>query len=64
MGDDVGQIFPTASLHKDHSIWCALVFEKEYSHMGINSVNLDKVCKKMGFLTSYMKLEFPVNPVM
>ena len=33
MGSDVGQIFPTASLHKDHSISCALVCEKELSHM-------------------------------
>ena len=28
MGSDVGQIFPTASLHRDHSISCALVCEK------------------------------------
>ena len=34
MGSDVGQIFPTASLHRDHSISYALVCEKELSHMG------------------------------
>ena len=32
MGSDVGQIFPTASLHRDHSISYALVCEKEISH--------------------------------
>ena len=32
MGSDVGQIFPTASLHRDHSILYALVCEKEISH--------------------------------
>ena len=45
MGSDVGQIFPTASLHRDHSIPYALVCEKELSHMGKNSRNLDLVCK-------------------
>ena len=30
MGSDVGQIFPTASLHKDHSISYALVCEKTF----------------------------------
>ena len=34
MDSDVGQICPTASLHRDHSILCALVCEKELSHMG------------------------------
>ena len=34
MGSDVGQIFPTTSLHRDHSILYALVCEKELSHMG------------------------------
>ena len=29
MGSDVGQIFPTASLHRDHSILYALVCEKK-----------------------------------
>ena len=29
VGSDVGQIFPTASLHRDHSISYALVCEKE-----------------------------------
>ena len=46
MGSDVGQIFLTASLHRDHSISYALVFEKELSHMGKNSGNLDLVCEK------------------
>ena len=31
MGSDVGQIFPTASLHTDHSISYALVCEKSRS---------------------------------
>ena len=33
MGSDVGQIFPTANLHRDHSISYALVCEKEISYM-------------------------------
>ena len=33
MGSDVGQIFPTASIHRDHSISYALVCEKEISYM-------------------------------
>ena len=36
MGSDVGQIFPTASLLRDHSILYALVCEKEISNMGKN----------------------------
>ena len=32
MGSDVGQIFPTASLHGDHWISYALVCENEMSH--------------------------------
>ena len=44
---DVGQIFPTASLHRDHSISYALVSEKEISYMGKNSGNLDPVCEKI-----------------
>ena len=31
MGSDVGQIFPTASLHRDHSISYALICEKRIS---------------------------------
>ena len=46
MGSDVGQIFPTASLHRDHSILYALVCEKELSHMGKNNGYLDLVCEK------------------
>ena len=34
MGSDEGQIFPTASLHRDHSISYALVCEKALSHIG------------------------------
>ena len=34
MGSDVGQIFPTASLHRYRSNSYALVCEKEISHMG------------------------------
>ena len=41
MGSDVGQIFQTASLHRDHSIKYALVCEKELSQMGKNSGNSD-----------------------
>ena len=36
MGSDVGQIFPTASLHRDHSISYALVCEKILSHNRTN----------------------------
>ena len=46
MGSDVGQIFPTASLHRDHSISYALVCEKELSHMGKNNGNPNLVCEK------------------
>ena len=45
MGSDVGQIFPTASLRRDHSISYALVCEKEISHMGKNNRNPDLVCE-------------------
>ena len=47
MGSDVGQIFPTASLHRDHSISYALVCEKEISHMGKNNGNPDLVCQNI-----------------
>ena len=50
MGSDVGQIFPTASLHRDHSISYALVCEKELSHMGKNNGNPDLVCEKVSML--------------
>ena len=43
MGSDVGQIFPTASLHRDHSISYTLVCEKEFSHMGKISESIDLV---------------------
>ena len=42
----MGQIFPTASLHRDHSISYVLVCEKELSHMGKNNRNPDLVCDK------------------
>ena len=51
MGSDVEKIFPTASLHRDHSISYALVCEKEISHMGKNNGNPDLVCENKG---SYM----------
>ena len=52
MGSDVGQIFPTASLHRDHSILYALVFEKEISNMGRNIGNPDLVCEKISAHTT------------
>ena len=42
MGSDVGQIFPTASLCRDHSILYALVCEKELSHTPIPALGKDK----------------------
>ena len=45
MGSDVGQIFPIASLHRDHSILYALVCEKELSNMGKTNRNPDLVCE-------------------
>ena len=53
MGSDVGQIFPTASLHRVDSISYALVCEKEISHMGKYNGNPALVCEK-GFLSSMM----------
>ena len=47
MGNDVGQIFPTANLNRDHSILFALVCEKEISHMGKTNGNPDLVCEKL-----------------
>ena len=47
MGSDVGQIFPTASLHRDHSISYALVYEKELSQMGKNNGTPDLMCEQM-----------------
>ena len=47
MGSNVGQIFPTASLHRDHSILYALVCEKELSHMGKNNGNPDLECENV-----------------
>ena len=44
MGSDVGQIFLTASKHRDHSILYAFVCEKELSHMGKKIGNPDLVC--------------------
>ena len=46
MGSDVGQIFPTASLHRDHSISYALVCEKRFSIPGKNLRYPYPVCKK------------------
>ena len=47
MGSDVGQIFPTASLHRDHSILYALVCEKELSHMGKNKTEIPIWCARI-----------------
>ena len=77
MGSDVGQIFPTASLHRDHSILYAVVCEKEFSHMGTNSENPDLVCKKKVYFFSgefdqgipllHLRLgqpgHYPINPL-
>ena len=46
MGSDVGQIFPTASLHRDHSILYALVCEQELSNIGQNIGNANQVYEK------------------
>ena len=46
MGSDVGQIFPTASLHRDHSISYALVCEKEISHMGKSNEKMPIWCAR------------------
>ena len=43
-------IFSTTSLHRDHSILYALVFEKELSHMGKSNGNPDLVCKNVCLL--------------
>ena len=51
MGSDVGQIFPTARLHRDHSILYALVCEKELSHMGKDNGNSDLVLQEKFILT-------------
>ena len=42
IGSDVGQIFPTASLHRDHSILYALVCEKMLSHIPVTAHEKDK----------------------
>ena len=47
MGRDVGEIFPTVSLHRDHSILYVLVCEKELSHVSKNNGNRDLVCEKI-----------------
>ena len=46
MGSDVGQIFPTASLHRDHSILYELVCEKDKSVIRI-AVWHHKACRVM-----------------
>ena len=48
MGSDVGPIFPTASLHRDHSISYALVCEKRFSTPGKKSqISLSGVQEKI-----------------
>ena len=46
----MGQIFPTSSYHRDHSIFYALVYEKDLSHMGKDNGNPDLVCVKFLFV--------------
>ena len=60
MGSDVGQIFPTASYHRDHSISYSLVCEKEISHMGKNNGNPDLVCEKKQMIIRLIHLLFIV----
>ena len=43
----MGQILPTANLHRDYSILNALVYEKEFPHIGKNSGYPDLLCKNM-----------------
>ena len=45
MGSDVGQIFPAASLHRDHSI----LYERIFSY-DKNSGNPDLVCENINNL--------------
>ena len=49
MGSDVGQIFPTASLHRDHSISYALVCEKRFSIPRSNLRYPYPVCKNQSY---------------
>ena len=58
MGSDVGQIFPTASLHRDHSISYALVCEKEISHLRDQNFNQGR-----GYECFYGVLKMGVNIV-
>ena len=58
MGSDVGQISPTASLHRDHSISYALVCEKELSHMGKYNFSLHIKSTLLTHLT-YGNLLYP-----
>ena len=44
MGSDVGQIFQTGSLHRDHSILYALVCEKDFTDSQLTQGSLDYVC--------------------
>ena len=47
MGSDVGQISPTVSLRRDHSISYALAYEKDISHMGKTNGNPNLVCENI-----------------
>ena len=64
MGSDVGQIFPTASLHRDHSISYALECEKEISYIGKLRKSRSGVREK--FLTrvclAYYTMYYNVKP--
>ena len=54
MGRDVGLIFPTASLHRDHSIVYAL------SHMGKNKENSSQLCENIMVRNTYA-LKLPLK---
>ena len=61
MGSYVGQIFPTASLHRDHSILYALVYEKEISHMD-KTTEIPIWCARICFLNVHRflwKIDIP-----
>ena len=47
MGSNVGQIFPTANLHRDHSISYALECEKYFSDSELTLGSLYLVCVGM-----------------
>ena len=52
----MGQVFPTASSHRDHSIGYALVCEKEISHMCKSSGNFNLACKEILYCVEFFLL--------